>query len=293
MAAVCRLDSVFRRHDRSSVVHREPRRVEAPGTVASVPVTGELGRIARRFGLQAYDDAAAPSSVPSLAAAIQQAAHLWAAARPGQLQEGVSAVFGARAPASLIGARLWPVLTESGSGPALMLADGRRRVHVVVDVAHLPSGRPVRPEWVPAAGIAPSARMSGSHQLWRHWHGELSAHTPHAWTPACDDHVHLARPNVQGQLVAGLPQHDAWVMSRSWLPSRFVVPFTSDTRWIVLSASERPLAERDHLIRSRWDAVSFEEFAAVVAAHHGADATLHPSIATVLRMMLPTAPYGD
>ena len=261
----------------------------------AAPIPGELGRIAARFGLRPWDGTTAPELVAPLADAIQQADQLWTAPQAGEVQRGVVALFGGRPPASLVGVRLWPVLTQSASGPALTLADVRHRVHAVVDVAHVPLGSASsapRPGWVAASGVALAARMSGSHELWRHWHPELSAHAPHDWSPACDDHAHLARANAQGQFVAGIPQHDAWVMCRSWLPRGLVVPSATDVRWIVLSASDRPLREREPLVRSRWEAVSFTEFAVALCGYYEADTGLPASIAAVLRTLLP-APRSD
>ena len=291
-----RSDCVFRRQANPAP---RPAPHAAPGGATGTGPDerpGELGRLAARFGLHPWDAgdrpaAGPPSSVPPLAVAIQRAAPLWSPPRGGgEVPLGVSALCGGHPPASLIGVPAWPVLIGSGSGPALVLADLSCRVHVVVDVAHSPSGHPVRPRWIPAGVIAHGARMPGSHPLWRHWAPELCAHAPHAAAPTCESHTHLARPNAQGQLVTGVPQHDAWVMSRSWLPPEYVVPSAADAKWVVLGASDRPPRERDQLIRSRWDAVSFEQFAAVVAARHADDVTLPPALAVVLRMMLAAGP---
>lgn len=256
---------------------------------ADAEATDALARIAERFGLRPWEPDAdtAPGSVATLAGAIQQADQLWAAPGPGEVQRGVEAIFGGRAPAALIGVRLWPVLVQSATGPAMVLADIRHRVHVVVDVPPAPVNRAPRPGWVAAAAVAYGARMAGSHELWRHWAIELTDHAPHECTPACEGHNHLARPNAQGMLVTGIPQHDAWMMSRSWLSGELAIPSVTDTRWIVLSASPRPLRERERLVRSQWDVVSFGEFATVLAAHHDGESALAPAVATVVRMLLP------
>jgi hypothetical protein len=258
---------------------------------AGTDLSDELARIAERFRLRPWEpDDPTTGGVTTLADAIGQADPLWTSPGPGEVQRGVDAVFGGRPPASLIGVRLWPVPVHSASGPAMVLADLRHRVHVVVDVAPAPVNRAPRPGWVAAATIAYGARMAGSHELWRHWSIELADHAPHEWTPSCEDHDHLARPNAQGLLVTGIPQHDAWMMSRSWLSGELAVPSVTDTRWVVLSASERPLRERERLIRGQWDVVSFAEFATVLTAPHDEDATLPPALATVVRMLLPPGP---
>ena len=239
------------------------------------------------FALPLWDHEAAPVSGSALALAITQADPLWAAPRTSEVQRGLDAICGGRAPAALVGVQLWPVLLDSASGPALVLADVRHRVHVVVDIALAAGGRPRRPGWVAAAAITHSVRMPGSHPLWRHWQIELSDHAPHDWTPACDDHAHLARPNAQGHLVTGVPQHDTWMMSRSWLSAELALPSVPDVRWVVLGPTRRPLRERDPLIRGQWDTVSFSEFAGVAAGPPDADAPLAASVATVLRMLLP------
>lgn len=246
-----------------------------------------LERVLAPFALPPWNHESAPVSAPALALAITQADPLWAVPRAGEVQRGVDAICGGRASASLVGLQLWPVLLESTSGPALVLADVRRRVHVVVDIALAPSGRPRRPAWVAAAAITHSARMPGSHPLWRHWQIELSDHAPHEWGPACADHTHLARPNAQGHMITGVPQHDAWMMSRSWLSTELALPSVPDVRWIVLGPSRRPLRERDPLIRGQWDTVSFSEFAAAAAGPFDADVPLAASVGTVLRMLLP------
>ena len=261
-----------------------------PVCLAPAEIPGELGRIAERFGLRPWSSTLTPTASSPLAAAIQRADSLWTAPRAGQVQAGIDVLCGARAPESLIGVEVWPVVIQSGGGPALVLVDLNRRVRIVVDVGHLAAHGSTQPRWVPAATVARSARMPGSIPLWQHWRPELSAHTPHDWAGACEDHTHLDRPNVQGQLATAIPQHDAWVMSRSWLPAELVLPSATDARWVVLGASDRPLRQRDRLIRSTWDAVSFEEFAAALSAHHAVDPPLDPSIATVLRMMLPLTP---
>jgi hypothetical protein len=251
----------------------------------------ELARIAARFELQPWDPAALrPAGVTVLADAIQQAGQLWTSPGPAEVQRGVEAIFGGRPPASLIGVRLWPVLVQSTSGPALVLADIRHRVHVVVDVAPAPVNRAPRPGWTAAAAIAYGARMPGSHDLWRHWSIELADHAPHEWVASCEDHNHMPRPNAQGLLVTAIPQHDAWMMSRSWLPGEFTVPSVTDTRWVVLSASVRSLRVRERLVRSQWDAVSFADFAGALTEHYAEDPTLPFTIATVVRMLLPPAP---
>jgi hypothetical protein len=230
------------------------------------------------------------SPVQALAAAIAQVGELWAAPRPGQVQDGVAAVCGGRVPASLLGIRLWPVLSQSGARPALLLADIHHRVHVVVDI--VTTDRTLRPSWVAAATVDRGPRAPGSHYLWRHWNPELFAHAPHDWTSACDEHAHLARADAQGRLVAAVPQHDAWVMSRSWLAAELVMVSITDVHWVVLSPSAHPLRERDRRIQSQWQAVSFDDFAAVLATHHDADAALPYSDATLLQLMLPPAPSG-
>lgn len=247
----------------------------------------ELARVLAQFRLPPWDHESAQVCAASLALAIQQADALWAAPGTGEVQRGLNAVCGGRPPASLGGVQLWPVLVESGSGPALVLADVRHRVHVVVDIALGPSGRPRRPGWVTAATVTHSARMPGSHPLWRNWQIELSDHAPHDWAPACEDHTHLARPNAQGKLVTAVPQHDAWMMSRSWLSAELTLPSVLDVRWVVLGASRRPLRERDPLIRSQWDAVCFAEFAVAVSEQYDDQTPPPASVATVLRMMLP------
>ncbi len=265
---------------------REPESSD-PGDAETTTAADRLTRIAARFGLRPWDGTAGAGTVLTLAGAIQQVDQFWTAPRAGEVQRGVTALCGGRVPSALVGMRLWPTLSHSASGPALVLTDIHRRVHVVVDIAHLSSGRPVRPGWVPASSIAMAPRMPGSHPLWRHWQIELADHAPHEAGTACDDHTHLARPNAQGRWVTGIPQHDAWMMSRAWLEDELVLPSVTDVHWVVLSASPRALRERDALIRSRWDVVSFAEFAKLVVAEHEEDARLPEPIASVLRMMLP------
>jgi hypothetical protein len=289
------LHGVFRRRAQHTVLEPAPEAVEiAPPPADEFDEPSEpsdyeaLERVLARFALPPWDHETAPVSGPALAAAISQAETLWAAPRATEVQRGVHAICGGRPPASLIGVQLWPVLLESASGPALVLADVRHRVHVVVDIALAPNGRPRRPGWVAAATITHSARMPGSHPLWRHWQIELSDHAPHDLGAACADHTHLARPNAQGHMTTGVPQHDAWMMSRSWLRSELALPSVPDVRWIVLSPTRRPLRDRDPLIRGLWDTVSFSEFATAIAGPPDADAPpLPPSVGTVLRMMLP------
>lgn len=255
--------------------------------VTAPAATGELGRMAERFGLRPRDDTTTAGQAAALAAAIQCADPLWTPPRPGQVQRAAQALCGGRAPDRLIGVELWPVVTQSG--PALVLADARRRARVVVDV-HPARAGVHRPRWVAASAVVHSARMPGSFALWQHWRPELTAHAPHDWTPTCDGHVHLDRPNAQGMWTTAIPRHDAWMMSRSWLPAEIVLPHSTDARWIVLGPDDRPLRQRDPLVRSTWDVVCFEEFAAVMAAHFGTDAALDPAVATVVRLMLPGAP---
>jgi hypothetical protein len=289
------LHGVFRRRAQQATLEPAPQAVvpaspdvdPSADEVAEPSDYEELSRVLAPFALPPWDHEAAPVSGPALALAITQADPLWAAPRTGEVQRGLDAICGGRAPASLVGVQLWPVLVDSASGPALVLADVRHRVHVVVDIALAPSGRSRRPGWVAAAGITHSARMPGSHPLWRHWQIELSDHAPHDWTPACDDHLHLARPNAQGHLITAVPQHDAWMMSRSWLSAELALPSVLDVRWVVLGPTRRPLREWDPLIRGQWDTVSFSDFATVVAGPADADAPLPGSIATVLRMLLP------
>jgi hypothetical protein len=297
---------VFRRRTQQ-VVEQPPTEPSADRALALVPACGDpsdwlhdpaedepsdvLGRIAERFELRPWDpQAVRPAGITVLAEAIAQAAQLWTAPGPGELQRGVEALFGGRAPATLIGIRLWPVLVQSASGPALVLADIRHRVHVVVDVAPAPLNRAPRPGWTAAAAIAYGARIPGSHELWRHWSIELADHAPHEWMASCEDHNHMARPNAQGLLVTGIPQHDAWMMSRSWLPAELTVPSITDTRWVVLSASARPLRERERQVRSQWEVVSFADFATTLTAHHAEDPTLPFAVATIIRMLLPPDP---
>jgi hypothetical protein len=289
------LHGVFRRRAQHTVLEPAPEAVEiAPPPADEFDEPSEpsdyeaLERVLARFALPPWDHETAPVSGPALVAAISQAETLWAAPRATEVQRGVHAICGGRPPASLIGVQLWPVLLESASGPALVLADVRHRVHVVVDIALAPNGRPRRPGWVAAATITHSARMPGSHPLWRHWQIELSDHAPHDLGAACAAHTHLARPNAQGHMITGVPQHDAWMMSRSWLRSELALPSVPDVRWIVLSPTRRPLRDRDPLIRGLWDTVSFSEFATAIAGPPDADAPpLPPSVGTVLRMMLP------
>jgi hypothetical protein len=252
-----------------------------------------LELIAARHGLPPWDHGQAPVTGLALASAIQQARALWGPPGSGRMQPGVYAVCGGRPPASLLGRQLWPVLVQSDSGPALVLTDIRYRIHVVVDVAHTLGGWPPRPRWVPAAAVAHSARLPGSHPLWRRWQFELNDRAPHDWTPSCADHLHLGRPNAQGRLVTGIPQHDVWTMSRSWLPSELRLPSVTDVRWVVLSATDRPIRERESEIRSRWDAVSFAEFAAAALAEHDSEAPLPTSLAAALRMMRPLPVPAD
>jgi hypothetical protein len=219
----------------------------------------------------------------SLAGLIQRTDGLWIAPRAGEVQPGVNAVFGSRPPTELIGVRLWPVLISSGHGPALVLVDIHYRVRVVVDVARAPGGLPYRPGWVAAATVSYGARMPGSHELWLDWARELSEHAPHDWTPACAEHAHLPRPDPHGQYVTAIPQHDAWLMSRSWVPSDLIVPSIADVRRIVLSRSERPLRARERRIRSRWDAVSFAQFGGVVEGCVGADTAVLRAIEPLMR----------
>ena len=279
---------MFRRQTKPCPVEVGPD----PDSDGAAVIPGELGRIAERYGLRPWSSTATPTAVSPLAAAIQRADVLWAAPRAGQVQTGTDLLCGGRAPESLIGVEAWPVVLQSGGGPALVLVDLNRRVRVVVDVGPMAVHGSAQPGWVPAATVARCARMPGSFQLWQHWRPELSAHTPHDWSAACEDHTHLDRPNAQGQLTTAIPQHDAWTMSRSWLPTELVLPAASDARWVALNASDRPLRQRNRLIRSTWDVVSYEEFAAGLAAHRAADPPLDPAIATVLRMMLPVAPAG-
>lgn len=243
--------------------------------------------IAARYGLAPWDHGQDPVNGVMLASAIQQARALWGPPGIGGMQPGVTAVCGGRPPASLLGRQLWPVLVQSASGPALALTDIRYRIHVVVDVAHTIAGWPPRPGWVPAAAVAHGARLAGSHPLWRRWQFELSDRTPHDWAPSCGDHTHLHRPNAQGRLVTGIPQHDAWTMSRSWLSSELALSSVTDVRWVVLSATDRPVRERESQIRSYWDAVSFAEFSTAVTAEYDSEVPLPPSVARVLRMMQP------
>jgi hypothetical protein len=246
-----------------------------------------LDLIAARHGLLPWDHTQAPVTGLTLASAIQQARALWGPPGYGRMQPGVSAVCGGRPPASLLGRQLWPVLVQSASGPALVLTDIRYRIHVVVDVAHTLGGWPPRPRWVPAAVVAHGVRLPGSHPLWRRWQFELSDRAPHDWAPSCADHLHLGRPNPQGRLVTGIPQHDAWAMSRSWLSAKLGLASVTDVRWVVLSATDRPVRERESQIRSHWDAVSFAEFATAALAEYDDDAPLPTSLAAVLRMMRP------
>jgi hypothetical protein len=240
-----------------------------------------LAELATRFGLRPYGEVDAAA----LTTAIALADPLWAAPRAGEMQAGVAAFFAGFPPAGLVGSRVWPIPVRSASGPALVLADVRHRVHAVVDVALSPAGRAPRPPWVAAAAISYGARMAGSADLWRHWAIELTDHAPHEWTPGCEGHHDLPRPNAQGLLVTAIPQHDAWVMSRSWLPSEFVVPSVTDVRWIALSPAERSVKEREAAIRSRWDSVSFAAFGTALAARY--DDALPDPVATILRMLLP------
>jgi hypothetical protein len=290
------LHGVFRRRAQQAVLEPAPETESPPvdtapdeADEASEPSDyEELERVVARFALPPWDHDATPVSGPALAAALWQADPLWAAPRAGEVQRGLDAICGGHPPAALIGVQLWPTLLESASGPALVRADVRHRVHVVVDIPLAPTGRPRRPGWVAAASITHSARMPGSHPLWRHWQIELSDHAPHDWGAACADHTHLARPNAQGHLITGVPQHDAWMMSRSWLSPELALPSVPDVRWIVLGPTRRPLRERDPLIRGQWDTVSFGEFASAVAGQPDADAPQLPaSVGTVLRMMLP------
>lgn len=225
----------------------------------------------------------------TLAAAIAQTAPLWSPPAPAEVQRGTSAVCGGRPPVSVVGVQLWPVLPESTSGPALVLADIRRRIHVVVDVTPVAARTP-RPGWVAASGIVHAARLPGSHPLWRHWQFELADHAAHEPSPACDGHVHLARPNAQGRLQTGLPQHDAWMMSRSWLPAELALPSTTDVRWVVLSSSDRPLRLREPSIHGTWDAVSYAEFAAGATTGYDPDEPLPASVAALLDLMAVAPP---
>jgi hypothetical protein len=223
---------------------------------------------------------------PTLGAALAQADLLWDAPRPGEAQPGLTAVFGGFPPASLIGVRLWPVLVRPHGAAVLVLADVRHQVHVVVEVASAIDGQTPRPKWVSAASISHGTRLPGSVELWRHWAIELSDHAPHEWSAGCDGHNHLPRPNAQGHLVTAIPQHDAWVMSRTWLPGELVVPSVTDVRWLVLSASDRPLKEREPQVRSRWDAVSYADLAGALAARY-ADTALPDAVAAVLELLPP------
>lgn len=278
---------MFRRRAPGSTAGSGPEPAGAAAPVTPAQPVGELARIAARFGLQPPD----PAAGPSLAEAIVHADELWTAPRPGEIQRGVGAMFGGCPPVSLTGIRLWPVFGGSQREPDLILADALNRAHVVVDVAPTASAAP--PAWVAAADVARCPRMPGSHQLWRHWQPELGARVPHDWTPACEGHTHLARSDLHGHQVSAIPQHDAWVMSRSWLPREVTMPSADDVRWIVLTASDQPLRERQPLIRSRWDSVSFARFATVVTEPYDDDASLSPSLAAVLRLMLPPSAGGD
>jgi hypothetical protein len=287
---------VFRRRPQVPLDPANPPRIapqcEAPSSepedAETTTAADRLARIAARFGLSPWEDGAEAGAGLALADALYQCDPFWTTPRPGELQRGVHLLCGGRAPGALAGMRLWPVLGQSASGPALVLADIRHRVHVVVDVAQTGSGVPVRPGWVPASVVAPAPHMPGSHPLWRHWQIELADHAPHEPVAACADHTHLARPNAQGRFLTGIPQHDAWMMSRSWLPDDLVLPSVTDVHWVVFGSSSRSLRERDPLIRSRWDVVSFADFAELLAAGYEQDATLPPAVATVVRMLLPT-----
>jgi hypothetical protein len=230
---------------------------------------------------------------PTLCAALAQADLLWDAPRPGEAQSGLTAVFGGFPPASLIGVRLWPVLVRPHGAAVLVLADVRHQVHVVVEVASAIDGQSPRPKWVSAASISHGARLPGSVELWRHWAIELSDHAPHAWSSGCDGHNHLPRPNAQGHLVTAIPQHDAWVMSRTWLPTDLVVPSVTDVRWLALSASDRPLKEREPDLRSRWDAVSYADLAGALVGRYETDSALPDAVGAVLELLPPDVLRAD
>lgn len=253
---------------------------------AAEPPSVELAQLAARFGLAPWD-VRTDDAPPSLAAAIAAAGPLWGAPRAGEVQPGVTAIFGGHPPASVVGVRLWPVPVSTESGPALVLADIRHRVHVVVDAVRLPNGAAPQPGWAAAATVSYGARLPGSSELWLHWAPELADHAPHEWTTGCDVHAHLARPNAHGQWVTAIPQHDAWMMSKSWVSPELVVPSIADVRWVVLSASARPLKQRELKIRSRWDVVSFAAFGTAVAAGYDEHAPLPTSVARLLRLLLP------
>lgn len=226
-----------------------------------------------------------PASPAAVAEALVGAPELWTAPRTGEVQLGAAALCGGRAPRRLAGMQLWPALTRSG--PALVLGDAHRRVRVVVDVEPAIAAPPRRLEWVPAGTVAPLPRMPGSHRLWRRWQPELIAAAAHEWGPACEEHAHVSRAGAQGQLVAGIPRHDAWVMTRAWLPEALLLPDVSDVHWVLLSASDQPARGREPLLHSHWDAVSYAELAGVLARWRAGRPAPAPGIAAVLQLVLP------
>jgi hypothetical protein len=262
---------VFRRR------HSAAETPTADEDVLPVAPESARSRIAGEYGLRA--------DASDLAEALVQADALWTPPRPGTLAPGVTALWPELVPPSLVGVRLWPALVAAASGPALVLADVRGGIRVILDLARADS----RPGWVAAAAVARAARMPGSHQLWRHWQPELAAHAAHDLAPSCDGHTHLARPDVRGQYATALPQHDAWQMSRSWVPAELNPTLVEDTHWVVLGESDRPLRERNPEIRGRWDVTGLDEFAAALVAPYSPPGPLPPDVAAVVRAMLPVA----